>query len=144
MGHLNQGNCTIQSPPRMFATYPSDHINQAQRGARTHLTVRIIQCGVLINETYMRLAGDGLGAQLTWQRLEEYSLHRHFGSCALKQPRAHKYSRQYRTNHFKTVSQTLHTLGWSMDTDHIRPPQTARSHKDKELITLLEVSHQDM
>ena len=31
-----------------------------------------------------------------------------------------------------------------MDTDRIRPPQTARSHKAKELITLLEVSHQDM
>ena len=31
-----------------------------------------------------------------------------------------------------------------MDTDHIRPSQTGRAQKDKELITLLEVPHQDM
>jgi hypothetical protein len=134
-----------RSKVRLGRSQPTLQITTAKQSGGLGLTLPSeLYHAVLINETHMRLAGDGLGAHLTWHRLEEYSTHRHFGSCALKFPRAHKYSRQYRTNHFQAVSQALHNLGWSMDTDRIRPPQTDRANKDKELITSLEAAHQDM
>ena len=134
-----------RSKVRLGRSQPTLQITTAKQSGGLGLTLPSeLYHAVLINETHMRLAGDGLGAHLTWHRLEEYSTHRHFGSCALKFPRAHKYSRQYRTNHFQAVSQALHNLGWSMDTDRIRPPQTDRANTDKELITIIEAAHQDM